>query len=318
MPPGVSAASAAAPDKRAVRAPKRRRWNRREAIAGYLFVAPSLIHFLVFTVYLMVSSLVISTWVWDLLTPHEQRGLYNYRTLLFHDPIFRTAFKNTLLYALYTIPTGMILGLLLALAVNTKLRGISIFRAAYFLPVVVPVVATAIMFRFLYNPDFGLINWGLNQIGIGGRDWLGDPDTALPAIAAMSVWQGLGWTMTFFLVGLQAIPRQLYEAAEVDGAGRWMRFRHITWPLLTPMTFFILVTQTIGSLQGAFDQVYLMTQGGPGYATYTNAFYLYSQAFRYFHYGYAAAYAWVIFAVIVFATFLQFRFLSRRINYEFD
>jgi multiple sugar transport system permease protein len=319
MPPVGSAAAAAEADRtRTLSKARRRRWNKRETIAGYLFVAPSLIHFLVFTVYLMISSLIISTWVWDLLTPHHERGLYNYRTLLFHDPIFRTAFKNTILFALYTIPTGMALGLLLAMAVNTKLRGVGFFRAMYFLPVVVPVVATAIMFRWLYSPDFGLINWGLEQVGLSGRDWLGDPNTALPAIAAMAVWSSLGWTMTFFLVGLQSIPRQLYEAAQVDGAGRWMRFRHITWPLLTPMTFFILVTQTIGNLQGAFDQVYLMTQGGPGYATYTNSFYLYSQAFRYFHYGYAAAYAWVIFAVIALATLIQFRVLARRINYEFN
>lgn len=298
--------------------PRRRgRWNR-EALAGYLFVAPSLLHFIVFTVYLMGSSLLISTWVWDLLTPHQERGLYNYRTLLFHDPIFWTAFKNTLLYALMTIPVGMALGLLLALAVRTGLRGIGAFRAAYFLPVVVPAAATAIIFRWLYNPDFGLINWFFGLFGIAHHDWLGSSATALPAIAAMAVWQSLGWNMTFFLVGLQAIPRQLYEAAAIDGAGGWAQFRSVTWPLLTPITFFILVTSTIGNLQGAFDQVYLMTQGGPGYSTYTNAFYLYSQAFRYFHYGYAAAYAWVIFAVIAVATFLQFRLLSKRINYDFN
>jgi multiple sugar transport system permease protein len=292
----------------------RRNW--REAVAGYLFVAPSLLHFLVFTVYLMASSLLISTWVWDLLTPHEQRGLYNYKTLLFHDPVFRRAFGNTLLYAVYTIPTGMVLGLLLALAVNQKLRGIAVFRVAYFLPVVVPMVAVAIVFRWLYNPDFGLINWFLSFFGVAKHDWLGSSTTALPAVAAMAVWQNLGWNMTFYLVGLQAIPRQLYEVSELDGAGGWARFRHVTWPLLTPVTFFVLVTSTIGNLQGAFDQVYLMTQGGPGYATYTNAFYLYSQAFRYFHYGYAAAYAWVIFAVIAVATFLQFKFLAKRINYD--
>jgi multiple sugar transport system permease protein len=292
----------------------RRNW--REALAGYLFVAPSLLHFLLFTVYLMASSLLISTWVWDLLTPHEQRGLYNYKTLLFHDPVFRKAFGNTLLYALYTIPTGMVLGLLLALVVNQKLRGIALFRAAYFLPVVVPMVAVAIVFRWLYNPDFGLINWFLGLFGVEKQDWLGSASTALPAIAAMAVWQNLGWNMTFYLVGLQAIPRQLYEVAELDGAGAWTRFRRVTWPLLTPVTFFVLVTSTIGNLQGAFDQVYLMTEGGPGYATYTNAFYLYRQAFRYFHYGYAAAYAWVIFAVIAVATFLQFKFLAKRINYD--
>lgn len=305
----------------AVAAQRRWRWPprlNREAIAGYLFVAPSLIHFLVFTVYLMASSLVISTWVWDLLTPHQERGLYNYQTLLFHDPIFWTAFGNTLLYTVLTIPTGMALGLALALVVNTKLRGIQIFRAAYFLPVVVPVVATAIVFRWIYNPDFGILNWFLGLVGIGPHDWLGSSTTALPAIAAMSVWQSLGWNMTFFLVGLQSIPTSLYESAALDRAGRWARFRYITWPMLTPTTFFILVTSTIGNLQGAFDQVYLMTQGGPGYSTYTNAFYLYSQAFRYFHYGYAAAYAWVIFIVIAIATFLQFRLLSKRVNYEFS
>lgn len=296
----------------------RRRFFNREALAGYAFVAPSLLHFMIFTVYLMASSLLISTWVWDLLTPHQSRGLYNYNTLLFHDPLFWTSFKNTLLYALMTIPTGMALGLLLALTVNQKLRGIGVFRTIYFLPVVVPVVATAIVFRWLYNGDYGLINWFIGLFGIPKQDWLGNDHTALPAIAAMAVWQSLGWNMTFFLVGLQSIPRQLYEAAELDRAGVWRRFRHVTWPLLTPTTFFILVTSSIGNLQGAFDQVYLMTQGGPGYATYTNAFYLYSQAFRYFHYGYAAAYAWVIFAVIAVATFLQFRLLSKRINYDFS
>jgi ABC-type sugar transport system permease subunit len=211
----------------------------------------------------------------------------------------------------------MILGLLLALVVNTRIRGISIFRAAYFLPVVVPAVATAIIFRWLYNPDFGVLNWLLGFLGVPPQDWLGSSSTALISIAAMSVWQSLGWNMTFFLVGLQSIPEHLYEAARIDGAGGWMQFRHITWPLLTPMTFFILVTSTISSLQANFESVYLMTQGGPGYSTYTNAFYLYSQAFRYFHYGYAAAYAWVLFAVIAVVTFLQFRFLAKRINYDF-
>lgn len=289
----------------------------REALAGYLFVAPGLLHFLVFTVYLLAMALVMSTWVWDLLTPHEFRGLYNYKTLLFEDKVFRTAFKNTLIYAAMTIVPGMALGLIFALAVNQKIKGIAVFRAAYFLPVVVPTLAVAIVFRWLYNPDVGLINQLLGLVGIEGLDWLNTSFTALPAIAAMAVWQNLGWYMTFYLVGLQAIPRQLYEVAELDGAGRWMRFVHVTWPLLTPITFFVLVTSTIDNLQGAFDQVYVMTQGGPGYSSYTNSFYLYKQAFTYFHYGYAAAYGWVILTVIAIATFLQFKFLAKRINYDF-
>ena len=289
----------------------------REALAGYLFIAPSVLHFLVFTVFLLVMAVVMSTWVWDLLTPHEFRGLYNYKTLLFDDPVFRIAFKNSLVYAVLTIVPSVVLGLLFALAVNQKIRGISLFRAAYFLPVVVPTVAIAIVFRWLYSPESGLINQILGVFGIANVDWLQNQATALPAIAAMSVWQTLGWKMTFFLVGLQAIPRHLYEAAEIDGAGRWMRFRHVTWPLLTPITFFVLVTTTIDSLQGGFDQVYVMTQGGPGYSTHINSFYLYRQAFNYFHYGYAAAYGCIIFAMIAVATFLQFKFLSKRINYDF-
>jgi multiple sugar transport system permease protein len=170
----------------------------------------------------------------------------------------------------------------------------------------------------LYSPDSGLINELLGLIGLPAHDWLHSSSTALPAIAAMSVWQNLGWSMTFYLVGLQAIPRHLYEAAQLDGAGRWMQFRHVTWPLLTPITFFVLVTSTIDNLQGGFDQVYLMTQGGPGYSTYTNSFYLYKQAFTYFHYGYAAAYGWVMFVVIAVFTFLQFRYLGKRVQYDLN
>ena len=251
----------------------------------------------------MGSSLLLSTWVWDLLTPHQERGLYNYKTLLFHDPIFWTAFKNTLLYALMTIPVGMALGLLLALAVKTGLRGIGAFRAAYFLPVVVPAAATAIIFRWLYNPDFGLINWFLGLFGIAHHDWLGSSATASAGDSSHGGVAEPRLEHDVLPGGPAGHPRQLYEAAAIDGAGAWAQFRSVTWPLLTPITFFILVTSTIGNLQGAFDQVYLMTQGGPGYLTDTNAFYLYSQAFRYFHYGYAAAYAWVIFAVIAIVTF---------------
>ena len=313
--PTVTPATASVESRGATTSGSRR--SRRESLTGYAFIAPAVLHFLVFTVYLLGLSLVISTWVWDLLTPHQFRGLYNYRTLFFHDPVFWRAFENTLLYALFTIPVGMGLGLLFALAVNQKLKGVAFFRAAYFLPVVVPVVAVAIVFRWLYNPDAGLINEFLGLFGVPHHDWLNGTHTALPAIAAMTVWQNLGWNMTFYLVGLQAIPRQLYEVAELDGAGRWRRFWAVTWPLLTPITFFVLVTSTIDNLQGAFDQVYLMTQGGPGYSTYTNSFYLYRQAFVYFHYGYASAYGWVIFAVIGLATFLQFKFLAKRINYDF-
>jgi len=283
-------------------------------VAGYLFVAPSLIHFLVFVAGCVVFSLVLSTMKWDLLTPPSFIGIRNY-TELFHDKILWISLKNTLLYVLFTIPSGIALALALAIALNNKLRGVALFRTAYFIPVVSSMVAVSIVWRWIFNPDFGLLNWFLGLFGVPAVDWLGNKSTALLSVAIVSVWKGLGWNMILFLAGLQSIPTHLYEAAEIDGANGWHKFAKITWPLLSPTTFLVVVMAIIDSFQ-VFDSVYQMTKGGPELSTTVYNFYLYNNAFRYFNMGYASAMAWILFVIIAFLTWLQFRFLNKRVQYE--
>jgi multiple sugar transport system permease protein len=305
-------AAAPEPARRPRRARERYHW--RDTVAGYLFIAPSLIHLLVFVVGLMIASAVYSTWRWDLLTPPVPVGLRNYVDLL-HDRLFWLALRNTLYFVALTLPGGIIVSLALALAINTRLKGMTLFRSAYFLPYIVSMVAVAVVWRWVYNGDFGLLNWFLGLFGIDKVDWLGNPATAMPAVAAMFVWKNLGWNMTLFLAGLQGIPQHLYEAAALDGAGRWQQFRHVTWPLLAPTTFFVTVTTIIGNFQ-VFDAIYLMTQGGPGRSTQVYIYLLYNHAFRFFNMGYAAAMAWVLCLILAVLIFVQFRVLGRRVQYD--
>ena len=214
-----------------------------------------------------------------------------------------------------TLLALIVVSLALALAINTRLKGMTLFRSAYFLPFIVSMVAVAVVWRWVYNGDFGLLNWFLGLFGVPKVDWLGNPTTAMPAVAAMFVWKNLGWNMTLFLAGLQGIPQHLYEAAALDGAGRWQQFRHITWPLLAPTTFFVTVTTIIGNFQ-VFDAIYLMTQGGPGRSTQVYIYLLYNQAFKFFNMGYAAAMAWVLCLILAVLIFVQFRVLGRRVQYE--
>jgi multiple sugar transport system permease protein len=286
----------------------------RDTVAGYLFITPSLVHLLVFVIGLMFASAVISLYRWDLLTPAEFVGLRNYYDLV-RDPQMWNAMRNTIYFCLLTIPTGIALSLALAIAVNTKLRGMVFFRSAYFLPFIVSMVAVAVIWRWLYNFDFGLLNWLIGLVGFEKVDWLGNPATAMPAVAIMFVWKSLGWNMTLFLAGLQGIPAHLYEAAALDGANRWQQFRYITWPLLSPTTFFVTVTTLIGNFQ-VFDAIYLMTRGGPGKSTEVYNYYLYNQAFVFFNMGYAAAMAWVLCLILGVLIYVQFRVLGRRVQYE--
>ena len=221
----LSAKTALTPPRNA-----KRKYKGRDTAAAFAFLAPSLIHYAVFIAGLVVASMVISTWRWDLLTPPHEVGMKNYVDLFMHDPLFWQSLRNTLYYVVLTIPLGIVLSLALALAVNTKLRGITFFRTMYFIPVVSSMVAVAVVWRWVFNNDFGLLNWFLGLFGIHKVNWLGNPLIAMPAVALMSVWKGLGFTMTLFLAGLQGIPQHLYEAIELDGAGKWQRFRPITWP----------------------------------------------------------------------------------------
>ncbi len=288
----------------------------REAIAGYLFLLPNLLGFLIFTVLAVGASAVISMTDWDLLSRPKFVGLDNYVKLLTGDPLFRKVLLNTFYFTFVSVPLTIVISLGLALALNQGIRGLALYRAAYFMPVITAMVVVALIWRWLYNPDFGVLNYLLNQLGIRRPpNWLADQRWAMPAVMIMAIWKHVGYNMVIFLAGLQAIPSNLYEAASIDGAGRWERFRYVTLPMLTPTTFFVLVISLIGSLQ-VFDAVLVLTDGGPANATRTIVFHIWEQAFRFLHMGYAAAIAWILFFIIFLITLLQWRLQGRWVHYE--
>ena len=293
----------------------RHRNRRREITAAYGFLLPNLLGFAVFTFFPVIAALVISFTDWDLLQAPTWVGLGNYQTLL-RDPLFGQVLKNTALYVLGTVPLQMVLALAVALALNERIPGQLFFRTAYFMPVVASTVAVALVWRWIFNYDFGLLNSFLYMIGIQDPpNWLGSTRTALISIIIMSIWQQVGYSMVLFLAGLQGVPVQLYEAAKIDGAGPWARFAFITLPMLSATTFFVLVIGVINSFQ-VFDQALIMTQGGPANATNTIVYHIYRNAFQFFKMGYASAMAWVLFAIIFVVTLLQFRYQRRWVNYD--
>lgn len=288
----------------------------REAIAGYLFLLPNTIGFLIFTVLAVVASAAISLTEWDLLSPAKFIGLANYQHILTNDPLFRKVLANTLYFTFASVPLAVLIALGLALALNQGIRGIALFRVAYFMPVITSMVVVAMIWRWFYNPDFGVLNYFLRIIGVRNPpNWLASQQWAMPAVIIMAVWKQLGYNMVIFLAGLQAIPANLYEAASIDGAGRWQRFWYVTIPLLTPTTFFIIIVSVIGSLQ-VFDAVLVLTEGGPANATRTIVFHIWQQAFGFLQMGYAAAVAWVLFFMIFIVTLLQWRLQKRWVHYE--
>ena len=286
--------------------------RRREALDGYLAILPTIVIFAVFVAFPVVFSLWMSFHKWTMFGTPRWIGFQNYGQLV-HDPDFGQAILNTLYFTAVSVPLGMAIALALALVLNRKMRGLTFYRAVYFAPVVTAAVAVSLVWQILYNTQYGLINYILNLFHLPSVAWLEDPHWAMPAIIIMSIWKGLGSTMVIYLAGLQAIPEHYYEAARIDGAGRIALFRHITWPLLFPTTFFVLVMSIIGSFQ-VFDQVYVMTGGGPFGATNVIVLLLYQRAFQAFQMGYASAMAWVLFAMIFVVSLLQFRLL-RRFNY---
>src|SRR4051812_4106749 len=215
--------------------------RRQETIAGYLFLLPNIIGFLVFSSIPVLVTLSISLLDWDLIRAPRFVGLDNYVRLLTEDATFRKVLLNTGYYVVGTVPTGIFLSLLLALAMNTQVKGIAFFRCIFFIPVISASVAVAMMWRWLYNTDYGLINLMLTSMGLQRVPWLSSTAWAMPALIMMAVWKNLGFNMVIFLAGLQGIPAQLYEAASIDGATRWHRFRYITVPMLAPTTFFVLI-----------------------------------------------------------------------------
>jgi multiple sugar transport system permease protein len=242
-------------------------------------------------------------------------GLDNYINL-FRDPRFFQALWNTILFTGFGVPLGMASGLLVALLLNTKVHGQGLFRTLYYIPVITPLVVSAVIWKWIYQGDYGLLNYYLLHFGIIKEKllWLADPNLAMPALIIMGVWGGTGGTMVMYLAGLQAIPEELYDAAKVDGASSWQRLIHVTVPLLAPTTFFVLITSVIGSFQ-SFAHIYIMTGGGPLHRTTVIGYYLYERGFRAFDMGYASAMAYVLFGIIFVFTLLQMKFTKGDIEY---
>jgi multiple sugar transport system permease protein len=277
------------------------------------FLLPSGIPLLLFTLIPMVSSAWVSLHEWNLISPMEWVGLDNYAGLL-TDPTTREVFGHTVLYIVGYFPLVYAGGLGLAVLLNRKLAGRTIFRAAYFLPVVTSWVVVALVWQWLLNPSNGLVNQILDTLGLGQPGWWTDPAWAMPAVILASAWKDLGFVMVILLAGLQAIPQELYEAARIDGASGWNQFRHVTLPLLSPSTFFVVVITLINGFQ-VFDQVFVMTGGGPAGASQVVVGQIYDLTFRYGRAGEASALSWLLFVVILAITVIQVRGQRRWVHY---
>jgi multiple sugar transport system permease protein len=297
------------------RAGARRRRLPRRALAGYAFVAPAVAFLVLFALGPFVFTVYVSLHDWNMLTPVEAmpwRGLENYRYLLQDDPLFRETFRNTVAFAVATVLITSVLSLGLALLLNTQVRLRSLWRAVYFLPYITSTIAVSIVWNNLYHPSYGLFNGVLGLLGLPGQRFTSSVEQAMPSMVAVAVWLGLGYYMILFLAGLQAIPIDVYEAATVDGANAWDRFRAITLPLLRPTLLFVAVVSTLASLQ-LFDLPFVLTQqGGPVNATNTVVLYMYQTAFNFTRMGRATAMAVMLFLVIFIITLVQLRLLRER------
>jgi multiple sugar transport system permease protein len=295
--------------------PRRRgpRAGQREHLAGWAFALPATVLIAVFGLAPVGWSLLLSFQHNDLLSPPAWVGLGNYRALA-RDPLFRGAIRHTLVYTALFVPISIVGALGIAVALNRKVGLIRLYRTAVFVPVVFSTVATAITFNWLLEPNYGLVDYGLEKVGLPAQGFFQDPNQALYAIVAMTVWGWLGFDVIIYLAALQSIPRELLEAAAIDGAGRWVTFRRVVVPLLGPATLFLVVWSTINALQ-LFDEVYVATRGGPLHATNVVVYYLFDQAFHFFSGGYAAAIAYTLFVAILALTGLQLWIGSRRVHY---
>lgn len=282
---------------------------------AYLFLAPGLLHFLIFTLFAVGFAFYISFHKWNIIQPDKPFVGFDNYVRLFQDPRFLRAVTNTLTFMI-GVPLNLAAGLAVALLLNTKVRGQAIFRTMFYIPVVTPLVVSSIIWKWVYQGDYGLLNYYLLKFGIIAHKivWLANPDLALPALIIMMIWGGTGGTMVIFLAGLQGIPEEMYDAAKVDGANALQRLLYITIPLLRPTTFFLLITGVIGTFQ-IFTEVYIMTNGGPLNRTTTIGYYLYTKAFRELDMGYATAMAFVLFAMIFVFTLIQWKYTRGDVEY---
>ena len=289
--------------------------NRRERFWGWMFAAPWIIGLLVFFAFPLVSSIYYSFTTYSILQPGEFVGLDNYRELM-HDKVFRAAVFNTVYFTIFFVPLSILFGVSLALFLNLKVKGMAIYRTIYFLPTLVPQVALAVLWMWLLNPQFGLVNGLLASIGIDGPAWLGSEIWSKPSLILMSLW-GIGQAVIIYLAGLHDIPQDYYDAADVDGANWFHKIKHITLPLLTPVIFYNLVMGVIGAFQ-QFTLPYTLTkgQGTPANSLMFYVMYLYDNGFKYFKMGYASAMAWILFIIIMILTGLIFWTSKRWVHYQ--
>lgn len=287
----------------------------RQSLWGFLFISPNLILFIIFFLIPIFATVFFSFTKWDLVNPAKYIGIGNYKELL-RDREFHKVFINTLYFTIISTPLNVILPLFLAMALNQKIKGIAIYRTAYFLPVVSSMVAVSLVWLWLFNRDYGLINAFLKLIGFSKQGWLNDVRLAMPSVVIVTVWKGLGFYMTIFLAALQDVPDTLIEAAKIDGANWFQRFFHITIPMISPAIFFVVIMSTIWGFQ-TFDQIYMITEGGPLGSTTVLVYELYKQGFEFLRMGKASAIAIFLLAIILVGTLIQWQIRKRWVYGEF-
>ena len=288
--------------------------RRREELTAYLFIMPWVIGFLIFTAGAMLFSFYISLNETDLLSLSKFVGLRNYTRALTSDSLFMKSLGVTAWYTVMVVPFGTIVAMAIAMMLNQKLKGVGVWRTIYYMPALVSGVAVALLWGWVLNPDYGIVNQGLKLLGVPGPRWFGSETWAVPGMVLVAVW-GTGTNMVLYLAGLQSIPTEVQEAARIDGAGPWRLFWNVTLPLLTPTVFFNVLTSIIGSFQ-VFTLALILTAGGPNNATLTMVLYLYREGFQLFNFGYASAVAWLLFAIIMIFTLIVMRSSSMWVHYE--
>lgn len=293
---------------------KRKHGKHNEYLWAYLFISAPILGFLLFAFIPLSFSVYVSFTQYSGYQAPVFQGADNYSRLLTNDRLFWNTLFNTF-YSALGIPIGMVIALGIAMSLNQKIRGIHFFRTVFFLPTISSVVALTLLWKWMFNSDYGLLNYLLDLIGIQGPAWLSSERWAMPAMIIQGVWGGLGFHMVLYLAALQGVPKSLYESAEMDGANGWQRFLRITIPCISPTTLFILITSIIGAMQD-FPRFQIMTEGGPNYSTTTIVYYLFQNAFRYMEMGYASAMAWMLGILIMMITLLNFWLSKRWVHYE--
>ncbi len=284
-----------------------------EAAAGYLFLAPNIVGFLVFMIFPVIGSLLLSFADWNLITSPEGVGVANYQELI-KDQVYWQSLSNTVLYSFASVLLNIVLSLLLASLLYRKIHCLNLFKTIFFLPVVFSSVAIALIWVWLFDFQMGLLNYILSWVKLGPYPWLNSPQWALWSVILVAVWKGIGYNMVIFLAALHGVPGELYEVAKIDGANAWRTFWNVTWPMISPSTFFVTITSIISSFQ-VFDLTTVLTNGGPANATNTLVMLVYQNAFQFFRMGYASAIAYTLFGIILIFTILQTVIAKRWVHY---